>query len=109
MRSNNRSRRVFIPAVFDGEVDNLLSFGNFTAVIPSGSKNNGSQLPVVFASLQPPANGCDPFWIDQPINSQPRSEKPRGRSLRERALIFSQPLRDAQAIGHHQFLSKLPS
>jgi hypothetical protein len=30
-----------------------------------GIKNNGSQLPVVFASLQPPANGCDPFWIDQ--------------------------------------------
>jgi hypothetical protein len=47
------------------EAVNLLSFGNSIAVIPSGSQNNGSQLPVVFASLQPPANGCDPFWIDQ--------------------------------------------
>jgi hypothetical protein len=25
-----------------------MSFGNSIAVIPSGSKNNGSQLPVVF-------------------------------------------------------------
>ena len=72
--------------LFHGEAVNLLSIGDSTAVIPSGSNEIGHNYRWFSLRFNHRLMATILSGSTKRINSQPGSEKPRGRSLRERAL-----------------------